>query len=239
MIGPLRPSVLVVEDDPDIAELLELHLSDVPCRVDVCRNGVSAFAQLSAAKYDAVILDVALPEMDGLALCHAIRKGQNFVPILFVTARTTETDRVMGLDAGGDDYLTKPFSIRELQARVRALIRRAQHYRGPTEIDSELVFDRLRISPERRTVAIDGRPIDLTAKEFELLIWFARHPGRVFTREQLLNAVWGYTHTGYGHTVNSHINRLRCKLEQHPATPEFILTVWSIGYKFRESGVSA
>ena len=235
MLESPHPRVLVIEDDVDIASLLQLHLRDLPANVDVCDNGADGLAHALTHSYDAIVLDVALPGLDGLTLCHALRKEQVFVPILLATARTSEADRVIGLETGADDYLAKPFGIREMQARVRALIRRNQRYRPAPAPVGELLADGLRISPDRRAVYLDGKPIELTAKEFELLLWFARHPGRVFTREQLLDAVWGYAHAGYGHTVNSHINRLRCKLERDPALPQFILTVWSVGYKFRDA----
>ena len=226
--------VLVVEDDPDIVRLLTMHLRDLPCQVDVAHDGCRALEMAFGGRYDAIVLDLTLPRLDGLTVCRTVREQQVFTPILILTARGTENDRVVGLEGGADDYMSKPFSIPELQARVRALLRRGTDYAAPVAHRSVLAFGDLAIAIDRRQVTLDGAIVDLTAKEFDLLLWFARHPGRVFTREQLLDAVWGYSHAGYGHTVNSHINRLRAKIEQDPGDPTFVLTVWSVGYKFRE-----
>ena len=233
-----RHSLLVVEDDPDIARLLHLHLTDLPGDVALCSDGAEALDLVTSARYDAIVLDLSLPRVDGLALCQAVRQSRVFTPILMLTARTSEMDRIVGLEVGADDYLTKPFSISELQARVKALVRRASTYAAGSVGDQPavLTFGDLTIAADLRLVTLKATPIDLTAKEFDLLLWFARHPGRVYTREQLLDAVWGYSHNGYGHTVNSHINRLRAKIERDPASPEFVQTVWSIGYKFCSGG---
>jgi len=189
-----------------------------------------------ARPYDAIVLDIMLPRLDGLALCQAIRQQKIHTPILMLTARSTEVDRVIGLELGADNYLTKPFSIRELQARVKALFRRVDSYsaRGRVSQRAVLTVDDLVIDVDRRRVSLAGVPVTLTAKEFDLLLCFAQHPGRVYTREKLLDAVWGYSHNGYGHTVNSHINRLRSKIERDPSNPRFVLTVWSVEYKFRD-----
>lgn len=234
----LDSRVLVVEDDPDIVRLLTLHLRDLPCRVDVAADGSQALEMAFGGGYDAIVLDIALPSLDGLTVCRTVRQQQVFTPILMLTARGTESDRVAGLQFGADDYMSKPFSILELQARVRALLRRAKDYVAPVPDRSVLTFGELAIAVDRRQVTLDDAVVDLTAKEFDLLVWFARHPGRVFTREQLLDAVWGYSHAGYGHTVNSHINRLRAKIERDPGLPTFVLTVWSVGYKFRDRQVA-
>ncbi|MDQ3467192.1 MAG: response regulator transcription factor [Chloroflexota bacterium] len=230
--------VLVVEDDADIAHLVELHLRDVTCDVDVVRDGETGLQRALTQPYDAIVLDLMLPRLDGLALCQTLRQQKVYTPILMLTARSSEVDRVLGLELGGDDYLTKPFSIRELQARVKALFRRAEAYSGRANAapSTVLEFDDLSIDLDRRTVLLGRAPIILTAKEFDLLVCFATHPGRVHTRAQLLDSVWGYTHEGYGHTVNSHINRLRSKLERDPGAPRFVLTVWGVGYKFRDGG---
>lgn len=186
--------------------------------------------------YDAIVLDIMLPRLDGLALCQAIRQQKIHTPILMLTARSTEVDRVIGLELGADDYLTKPFSIRELQARVKALFRRVDSYSARSGVSQRAVLkvDDLVIDIDQRRVSLAGVPVTLTAKEFDLLLCFAQHPGRVYTREKLLDAVWGYSHNGYGHTVNSHINRLRSKIERDPSNPRLVLTVWSVGYKFRD-----
>ncbi|MDQ3068657.1 MAG: response regulator transcription factor, partial [Acidobacteriota bacterium] len=203
--------MLVVEDNPDIAHLVELHLRDLPCEVDVARDGVAALDAARARPYDAIVLDIVLPRLDGLAVCQAIRQERIFAPILMLTARTTELDRVLGLELGADDYLAKPFSVPELLARVKAFFRRAEAYspRDAATRGALLTIDDLVIDVERRAVTLAGASVALTAKEFDLLLCFAEHPGRVYTRAQLLDLVWGYSHEGYGHTVNSHINRLR------------------------------
>lgn len=229
--------VLVAEDDPDIAHLVELHLRDLPCDVEVAYDGAAALAAALARSYDAIVLDVMLPRLDGLAVCQAIRQRRIFTPILMLTARSTELDRVVGLELGADDYMTKPFSVPELLARVRAFFRRADSYsrRDSPPGGTVLTIDALVIDVDRRAVTLRGSPVAVTAKEFDLLLCFAAHPGRVYTRAQLLDSVWGYSHDGYAHTVNSHINRLRAKIENDPGNPTFVLTVWGVGYKFRDA----
>jgi len=228
--------VLVIEDDRDIAHLLELHLRDLECSSDVCGDGAQGLALALRKDFDLVILDLMLPGMDGLEICRRLRAQSSYIPILMLTAKSTELDRVVGLEIGADDYLTKPFSIRELQARVKALFRRvdAMSQQADDSGNGVLRVDKLEIDPEKRSVALDGRSLSLTAKEFDLLLQFARHPGRVYTRTQLLDLVWGYSYDGYEHTVNSHINRLRAKLEDNPARPRYILTVWGVGYRFAD-----
>jgi DNA-binding response OmpR family regulator len=230
--------VLVAEDDPDIAHLVDLHLRDLPCTVDIVQDGASALDAALARPYDAIVLDIMLPRGDGLAVCQAIRQQRVYTPILMLTARSTELDRVVGLELGADDYLTKPFSVPELIARVKALFRRAETYsrRGEPLHGVVLTFEELSIDVDRRAVSLGGISVSLTAKEFDLLLCFAEHPGRVYTRAQLLDMVWGYSHDGYGHTVNSHISRLRAKIERAPDDPRFVLTVWGVGYKFRDVG---
>ena len=186
-------------------------------------------------RYDLTILDVMLPRLDGLEICPQIRSLPSYTPILMLTAKSSEIDRVLGLEVGADDYLTKPFSVRELLARVKALFRRSEAFRDKTQdLQKTIRAEGLYIDVEKRKVTVGGSPRDLTAKEFDLLLQFALHPGRVYTRTQLLDAVWGYGHDGYEHTVNSHINRLRAKIEKDSAKPDFILTVWGVGYKFCE-----
>lgn len=229
------PRVLLVEDDPETGQAVALLLSLLPSSVDLETDGAVALDRVRHTSYDAIVMDLSLPRMDGLALCQALRQQQQFMPILMLTARASEADRVVGLEVGADDYLTKPFGIRELQARLRALLRRRAIYSAAApDAPSSLAFGDLALDLDRRVVSRRGSPIALTAKEFDLLSCLARHPGRVYSREQLLDAVWGYTHGGYGNTVNSHINRLRAKIERDPADPEYVLTVWSVGYKFSE-----
>ncbi len=234
----MQRRVLLVEDHAEIADLVRLHLRDLDCSVTVASDGLAGVTEAESKQYDLVILDIMLPGMDGLAVLRRLRAKSMVTPVLMLTSKSTELDRVLGLEMGADDYLTKPFSVLELTARVKALFRRveAMAARGE-EVAKPLAFGRLRIDPERRTVTVEKETIELTAKEFDLLYYFARNPGRVFTRSQLLDHVWGYTHSGYEHTVNSHINRLRAKIERDAANPEYVLTVWGVGYKFTEVNV--
>ena len=232
--------VLVVEDDPDIGRLVTLQLSELDCECRLITDGITALAEAQAGRYDLVILDIMLPRMDGLEICRRLRAGERHTPILMLTAKSSEIDRVLGLELGADDYLTKPFSMPELAARVKGVFRRADQARAATEAATTggapqlIEAGGLRIDLQRHEVLLAGQAIELTAKEFELLAFFARSPGRVFTRAQLLDQVWGYTHSGYEHTVNSHINRLRNKIERDPANPDYVQTVWGVGYKFAE-----
>ncbi len=231
--------ILVIEDDRDIARLLELHLHDLNYEVQLAHDGVSGLKQALSKAYDLIILDLMLPGMEGLEVCRSLRGQPNYTPILMLTAKSTELDRVLGLEVGADDYLTKPFSIRELLARVKALFRRIEALESQSAQSTQKTIRAgdLAIDVEKRTVTLCGKPVDLTAKEFDLLLQFAQHPGRAYTRSQLLDLVWGYTHEGYEHTVNSHINRLRAKIERDPAHPQYVLTVWGIGYRFYEEQV--
>ena len=228
--------ILVVEDNEDLARLLDLHLRDLSYEVDLAFDGTAGWAQITKTSYDLIILDLMLPGIDGLEICRRIRAQPDYTAILMLTSKSAELDRVLGLEMGADDYVTKPFSIRELMARVKAIFRRIDKLQSDDLPDRPEVIRSgdLMIDPERRKVSLKGRTVDLTAKEFDLLMQFAQHAGRVFSRAQLLDTVWGYGHDGYEHTVNSHINRLRAKIEKNPAQPEYVLTVWGIGYKFAE-----
>jgi two-component system, OmpR family, alkaline phosphatase synthesis response regulator PhoP len=230
--------VLVVEDDPEIVELLELHLKDLGLEVDAASTGPGALSRTKETEYALVLLDLMLPEMDGLEVCRQIRREDSSIPILILTAKSEELDKVLGLELGADDYVTKPFSIRELMARVRALLRRRDQDAsgtgttdGRTDAEPERVIDfgDLVIDSGKRRVRIDDRLVDLTAKEYELLLLLCRHPGQAFSRKQLLELVWGYHYEGYSHTVNSHINRLRSKIEADSSNPRYIQTVWGFG----------
>jgi DNA-binding response OmpR family regulator len=231
--------VLVVEDDPDIGRLVTLQLNELQIESRLVNDGVTALEQAKGGRWDLVILDLMLPRMDGLEICRRLRAADNPTPILMLTAKSSELDRVLGLELGADDYLTKPFSMLELAARVKGVFRRAEQQAAAKAANDEPVQaqierDDLHIDLQRHAVKVRGAPVELTAKEFELLAYFARSPGRVFTRTQLLDQVWGYSHSGYEHTVNSHINRLRSKIERDPANPDYIQTVWGVGYKFAD-----
>lgn len=228
--------VLIIEDNQDIANLVSMHIRDLGCETVVVSDGARGLQQAIETAYDLIILDLMLPGLDGLDVCRELRKQSNYTPILMLTAKTSELDRVLGLETGADDYLTKPFSIRELLARVKAIFRRLEAFSGmdkETSLKTITISD-LVINTEKRQVSLKNNPVELTAKEFDLLCHFVEKPGRVYTRSQLLDSVWGFGHEGYEHTVNSHINRLRAKIEEDPSNPQYILTVWGIGYKFSD-----
>ena len=228
--------ILVIEDNRDIAHLLELHLNDMGCEVRLAHDGNRGLDLARSKPFDLIILDRILPGIDGLDIIRQIRSKDRYVPILMLTARASELDRVLGLEIGADDYLTKPFSIPELLARVKALFRRTDALSPKLETTLLTACSgALSIDINKRTVLIKGHEVDLTVKEFDLLLQFARNPGQVYSRSELLNLVWGYDHDGYEHTVNSHINRLRAKIEEDPANPRYLLTVWGVGYKFTET----
>lgn len=232
--------LLIIEDNPDIARLVQLHLADIHCEAEIASDGKAGLERFRQHPFDLVILDLMLPGLDGLSVCKALREQPGYVPILMLTAKSTELDRVLGLEVGADDYLTKPFSIPELLARIKALLRRVDALKAAPTANSEVLrFSGLTIDSGKRQVFVGEKEVNLTVKEFDLLLHFASHPGRVYSRSQLLDQVWGYSHEGYEHTVNSHINRLRAKIEPDPAEPLYILTVWGIGYKFNDGLVTA
>jgi len=224
--------ILVVEDERDIAELIRLHLDDLGFAVTISGDGNTGLQKASAGSWDLVILDLRLPGLDGLEVCRRLRQNSGAVPVLMLTSKSSELDRVVGLEIGADDYVTKPFSVLELIARVKALLRRAELSQGSTARETgEVRAGCVTVDPSTRGAMIRGESIELTAREFDLLLHFATNPGRVFRRLELLDSVWGYGHEGYEHTVNSHINRLRAKIETDPTHPELIVTVWGVGYK--------
>lgn len=232
----MRRKILIVEDDADIARLVQLQLRDINCDSVIINNGGEALDHLLRdQQYDMLILDIMLPDCDGLSICEQVREVNNQIPILMLTARSGEYDRVLGLDTGADDYLVKPFSFIELTARVKALFRRSDRQTASNEAEpGGIEVGNISIDAKSRRVTVDGRTVELTAREFDLLYHFASNPGRVFTRAQLLRDVWGYHHDGYEHTVNTHINRLRNKIERNPQNPDFITTVWGVGYQLKE-----
>jgi DNA-binding response OmpR family regulator len=230
--------ILVAEDQADIRELIVLNLQQAGHAVTAVADGLAALAHEIERASDLLVLDLMMPGLDGLELCKALRARGRATPILMLTAKSTELDRVLGLELGADDYLTKPFSMAELLARVKALLRRAELLRAAAAAPADAQAVRngeLEVWPERREARLGGTALEFTALEFDLLLHFAQHPGRVFSRTQLLDAVWGYSHDGYEHTVTTHINRLRAKLERDPMNPRFILTVRGAGYKMRDA----
>ena len=230
----MQKKILVIEDNSDIANLVMVNLRSNNMQVHHAENGKKGLQMVLTGNYQLVILDLMLPGMDGMDICRTMRSEKNYTPVLMLTAKTSELDRVLGLEVGADDYLTKPFSVPELVARVNAILRRSEQYQdsSTTDISEKLHFGNLSVDPDTRQVLLGENDIELTAKEFDLLWHFANNPGRVYTRSQLLSSVWGYGHDGYEHTVNSHINRLRAKIESDPAKPQFVITVWGVGYKF-------
>jgi DNA-binding response OmpR family regulator len=235
-----RRRILVVEDERDIAELVAMHLGDLPAEVTLAHDGLTGLRLGLECEWDAIVLDLRLPGLGGFDLCRELRAQGRPVPVLMLTARGGELDRVLGLELGADDYLTKPFSVLELQARVKALLRRAavtaQHSADRAAGKPEAIqHGALRVDRVQRRVWLGDREIVLTPREFDLLWHFVLHPDRVFTRTELLASVWGYGHDGYDHTVNSHINRLRTKLGDDRADAVFIHTVWGVGYRFEAS----
>ena len=234
----MASSILIAEDQVDIRDLLVLNLRSAGYTVSAVGDGAAALAQQIASPSDLLVLDLMMPQLDGLEVCKALRARGSATPILMLTAKSTELDRVLGLELGADDYLTKPFSLAELLARVKALLRRAALQRAaltsPAKDPAAIRNGALEILAAKRQVRKGGELLDFTALEFDLLLHFATHPGHVFSRSQLLNAVWGYTHDGYEHTVTTHINRLRAKVEADPMRPEVILTVRGAGYKMRD-----
>ena len=229
----MQRKILIVEDDVDIARLVQLQLRDIGCESVVIDNGQQALDHLGEHQdYDMLILDIMLPDCDGLTICQQVRQHNPVVPILMLTARSSEYDRVLGLDTGADDYLTKPFSFIELSARVKALFRRSETQSDSSDKAPETIeLGELTINLRNRRVTVGEKQVELTAREFDLLTHFAKNPGQVFTRTQLLRDVWGYHHDGYEHTVNTHINRLRNKIEHRADEPDYIITVWGVGYQ--------
>ena len=227
---------LIIEDDKDISELIAIHLADLDLEVDKAFDGKDGLMKAMNNKYRFILLDIRLPLLDGVEVCKRLRMEKNNTPVLMITSKSEEIDKVLGLEIGADDYISKPFGIRELLARIKAVLRRAE--RLPDDADAENVelrYEDLYINVGMRIVELDGERIELSPKEFDLLVYLASHPGKTYSRMQLLNQIWGYEFEGFEHTVNSHINRLRSKIEQNMSQPEYILTTWGVGYKFREA----
>jgi len=230
--------VLVVEDDPNIIDLLEIHLTDLGCEVDKALDGKLGLEKGLNNNYDLILLDVMLPYKDGIEICRTLRAKDVRTPILMLTARSEEIDKVLGLEMGADDYITKPFSVREFVARVKAIFRRIDLMESAEnkveEKNTLLDFGGLKINTDLRKVTINEERVELSPKEFELLTLLASNPGKSYDRSKLLNIVWGYDFDGFEHTVNSHINRLRNKIEPDIQKPSYILTTWGVGYRFNE-----
>jgi len=205
-------------------------------QIDHCSDGLQALDLILQNQYSLVVLDLMLPNKSGIEICKEVRKENIEVPILMLTAKSEEIDKVLGLEIGADDYVVKPFGVRELKARIKALIRRTQNQdrNGGSQEIEYYQYDNMKINIPMRRVMIDDEKIELSKKEFDLLTLLASHPGISFSRSRLLNEVWGYDFSGFEHTVNTHINRLRSKIEEDMTNPRFILTTWGIGYRFNE-----
>ena len=232
-------NVLIIEDDKEISDLIAIHLNDLQCSITKVYDGLKGFDTAKNNPFDLIILDIMLPGMDGFEVCRQLRKEEIDTPILMLTAKSEEADKILGLEFGADDYLTKPFSIREFIARVKAIFRRVDILTRDKDKEKNLQFGRLEIDVTNRKVLLNDKRIELTPKEFDLLYLMASHPGRTYTRENLLNLIWGTQYSGYEHTVNSHINRLRSKIEKDVSNPEYILTSWGVGYRFNDQAISA
>lgn len=233
MVSEIQPFVLIVEDDPAIGAFVQTALEREGFGVELVKDGEAALQRVNSVAPHLILLDWMLPGMGGLEVCQALRRRAQYIPIIMLTAKDDDVDKIVGLEMGADDYITKPFKIRELLARVRALLRLVQQAKNPSS--RALRFGSLEINLESRTVMREGRSLNLTPKEFELLALLVSHPRRVFGRETLLEKVWGYDYAGETRTVDVHMQRLRQKIEPNPAEPRFLVTVRNIGYKF-ESG---
>ena len=232
-----QKKALIVEDDHKIAELVALHLKDIHFDTTIEADGILGLEKALANPFDLILLDLMLPSLDGVEVCRRLRSNRITTPVIMLTARSEEIDKVLGLETGADDYITKPFSIRELQARVKAVLRRFDSQQSNTKAEATKLIKAgdLEIDFDKRIVTKNNQRLELTTKEFDLLSLLASKPGKSFNRKELLNLVWGYDFVGFEHTVNSHINRLRAKIESDMSKPQYILTTWGYGYRFNES----
>ncbi len=227
--------ILLVEDDPEITRLINLHFDTAHYHVTSCATGKEALKNIETDSYNLIILDISLPDSNGLEICKKLRTTDTQTPVMMLTCHAEEADKVVALELGADDYVTKPFGILELMARVKAIMRRAGSRTVPDATEQKpIIFADLMIDADKHKACINGVRLDLTAKEFDLLFLLASNPGKTFSRKDLLQQVWGFAFAGYEHTVTSHINRLRLKLENDLAHPAYILTAWGSGYRFAE-----
>lgn len=225
--------ILIVDDEPLIVKGLRFSLEQDGYMIDAAYDGEEALAKVKEGEFDLILLDVMLPKMDGMQVCQQIREFSN-VPIIMLTARSEDADKIIGLESGADDYITKPFNILELKARIRALLRRANAAPQQKQQPSLLTAGGITLDPEQRVAMKNGEIIELTAKEYDLIELLVRNPRRIYSRENLMDLVWGYTYAGDYRTVDVHIRRLREKLEDNPAAPQHILTKWGVGYYLKD-----
>ena len=231
-----KTNLLVIEDDDKISEMIFEHFSRAGYSVKTANDGLAGVQSALNEHPDVIVLDLMLPKMDGLAVCREVREKAPYIPILMLTAKDDVVDKVLGLEMGADDYITKPFALRELEARIKSVLRRARTASSVEAGGDEapIIRGKLRIDPAKREVTVGDRQVELTPKEFDLLRLFASNPGRVFPRKYLLEKIWDFSYEGYDRTIDSHINRLRAKIEENPENPQMVLTVWGIGYKFSD-----
>ncbi|MCL5047099.1 MAG: response regulator transcription factor [Actinobacteria bacterium] len=226
---PDKPKILIADDEGRMRDLLKMYLEAENYAVKEAATGVEVLAHLDVEQFSLLILDIMMPELDGFSVCRQVRQKQN-LPIIILTAKGEEVDRILGFELGADDYVVKPFSPRELMGRVKALLRRSSG--APAEVATSVTYHGLAIDPSSRKVTVNGQPITLTPKEFDLLWFLVNRPGKVFSREQLMEQVWGYSFFGSLRTVDTHVKRLREKLSGRPESPEYLATIWGVGYKF-------
>ncbi len=231
------PKILVVDDERVMVKGIKFNLENEGYQVDTGSDGEEAVDKARTGQFDLIILDLMMPKIDGLQACMKIREFSN-VPIIMLTARSEDADKIIGFESGADDYITKPFNILELKARIRALLRRAGAAAQQQKEADRLTQGSITLDLGERAAWRDGSPVELTAKEFDLMVLLMQNPGRVYSRENLLNLVWGYEYIGEFRTVDVHVRRLREKLEPDPANPEYILTKWGVGYYLANSGTA-
>ncbi len=231
----IMSKILIIEDDRDIAELISIHMHDIGLETEMVHDGKEGLLRSMEMLHDLIILDLKLPGMDGLEICRKLRLEKINTPIIMLTSKSEEIDKVLGLEIGADDYITKPFSIRELVARVKSVLRRGRREQaGPSPENQVLECENFYLNITKRIVKSYGQKVELSPKEFDLLVLLASNPGKTYSRSDLLSQVWGVDFEGFEHTVNSHINRLRSKIEKNMNQPEFIQTTWGVGYKFKD-----
>ncbi len=227
--------ILIIEDDRDIADLIAIHMDDNGHEATKIHDGKEGLLKAMEEIHDLIILDLKLPGMDGFEICQKLRMEKIDTPIIMLTSKSEEIDKVLGLEIGADDYMTKPFSIRELVARVKTVLRRGRPQNTQATRQEEIFeYENFYLDISKRIVKTYGQQYELSPKEFDMLVLLAKNPGKTYSRSDLLNQVWGVDFEGFEHTVNSHINRLRSKIEKNMNEPEFILTTWGVGYKFKD-----
>ena len=225
--------ILLIEDDRELAESMRFQLEKEGYETDICDDGEEGLYYMKERSHDLVILDRMLPSMDGITVLQEARKNHVSTPVIMLTAKGSDMDKILGLDYGADDYITKPFNILEVKARIKAIMRRVSKRDKNQENEKVIVKGEMKIDCESRRVIIGEKEINLTAKEFDLLELLAMNPGKVYSRENLLNIVWGYEYPGDARTVDVHIRRLREKIETNPSDPKYVYTKWGVGYYFR------